>query len=341
MFNLLGNNQLTLALSNARVYGGTRFLDFPKNAFLITRLFSTRESASFESGIDQPKSFTLSYLINSCGLSREAAISASKKLSIKSPEDSDALLALLRNNGFSDDHLSKMFFHSIGMPPPVFARMVSVYLDILRSNLENCIIPVYNYLKSLLQTDKRVVNAMKRLAPLAFHTLRKQMPINVAILKKCGVRESNISFMVAAQPKCLMMGTNMFAELVNRVIEMGINTSKLTFVQAILVLRSMNKSTWEHKEEVYRRWGWSKCDIHMAFSIHPICMSLSEKNIMSTMEFLVNEMSCQPTAIVRYPIVLCFSLEKRIMPRCRVVRILSLNSSLDFGYKIVVIFQLS
>ena len=43
------------------------------------------------------------------------------------------------------------------------------------------------------------------------------------------------------------------------------------------------------------------------------------------MDFLVNKMGQEPAAIVRYQSVLYPSLEKKIIPRCSVVKVLQMN----------------
>ncbi|PSR86044.1 Transcription termination factor like [Actinidia chinensis var. chinensis] len=54
-------------------------------------------------------------------------------------------------------------------------------------------------------------------------------------------------------------------------------------------------------------------------------MGLSEKKIASGMDFLVNRMGFKPAEIGRYPIVLSYSLDRRIIPRCCVIRVLLLK----------------
>ncbi|KAF2322040.1 hypothetical protein GH714_005963 [Hevea brasiliensis] len=54
-------------------------------------------------------------------------------------------------------------------------------------------------------------------------------------------------------------------------------------------------------------------------------MALSEKKVMGTMDFLVCKMGWQPAAVTRVPNILGHSLEKRIIPRCSVVRVLLLK----------------
>lgn len=58
-------------------------------------------------------------------------------------------------------------------------------------------------------------------------------------------------------------------------------------------------------------------------------MILSQKKIMQTMDFLVNKMGWSAAMIPTYPIILCFSLEKRIIPRCCVVKVLMSKGLID------------
>ncbi|KAJ7965044.1 Transcription termination factor like [Quillaja saponaria] len=108
--------------------------------------------------------------------------------------------------------------------------------------------------------------------------------------------------------------------------EMGFIHMKSEFVLAIQVFAKLNKSRrWEYKLQVYEKWRWSKDVTLLAFKKHPICMLLSEDKITKSMNFLVNEMGWPSEAIARYPLILFFSLEKRIVPRCSVVQVLKLK----------------
>ena len=57
---------------------------------------------------DAKRSFTVSYLINSCGLSPEIANSVSEKVNFPNPTRPDSVLSLLRDHGFANLHISKL-----------------------------------------------------------------------------------------------------------------------------------------------------------------------------------------------------------------------------------------
>ncbi|CAA3025582.1 Hypothetical predicted protein [Olea europaea subsp. europaea] len=53
-------------------------------------------------------SYTISYLINSCGLSKEKAIFASEKVHFGSPKKPNSVLTLLKKHGFSKTHIANL-----------------------------------------------------------------------------------------------------------------------------------------------------------------------------------------------------------------------------------------
>ncbi|KAF9591446.1 hypothetical protein IFM89_004144 [Coptis chinensis] len=71
-----------------------------------------------------------------------------------------------------------------------------------------------------------------------------------------------------------------------------------------------------------------------------MCMGISEKNIMSTMEFLVNKMGYDPLLISKTPVVLLYSLEKRTIPRLSVIRALISNGIVVEDYKLATLLHL-
>ena len=115
-------------------------------------------------------------------------------------------------------------------------------------------------------------------------------------------------------------------EAVNKVKEIGFDPMKTAFVIAIHAVIKQPKP--ESKLELYKRWGWSKDIALLAFKREPHCMLLSEEKITKAMDFFVNKMGRSAADIARYPLVLSFSLEKRIIPRCSVFQILLAKGSL-------------
>ncbi|XP_028089580.1 uncharacterized protein LOC114289933 [Camellia sinensis] len=92
---------------------------------------------------------------------------------------------------------------------------------------------------------------------------------------------------------------------------MGFNPCKLNFVLAIHLLKSISKSTWGKKVEVYKKWGWSGDEILEAFGKHPLFIIVSENKIMRVVDFFVNKIGWESSLIARKPVLVSLSLEKR------------------------------
>ncbi|XP_059625741.1 transcription termination factor MTERF8, chloroplastic-like [Cornus florida] len=290
-------------------------------------------------------SYTVSYLINSCGLSPETAISASEKLHFETPEKPDSVIRLLRNHGFSKTQIAILvrkrpvlllahpektilpkleFFQSIGVSRTDLARTLSLDPTLLTRSLENQIVPNYNFLKSVLQSNQKVVAAMRRTSWLFLQDHTKNLVPNIAVLRELGVPESCIILLLAHYPEAILQKHEQFSEIVTEVKKMGFDPLKSTFVLALHAISGKGSELrWNRCYEAYKKWGWSKDDILSAFRKHPHCMILSEKKITAAMDFFVNNMGWQSTMIARCPVVLFFSLEKRIIPRCSVIQVLS------------------
>ncbi|KAF2300285.1 hypothetical protein GH714_011414 [Hevea brasiliensis] len=140
--------------------------------------------------------------------------------------------------------------------------------------------------------------------------------------------QSSISFLVTYHPLIVCLKAFNFAEGVKKVVQTGFDPSKPTFVRALQILLGSSQKTWEHKIEAYRRWGLSEEEISSIFRKSPLSIGLSEKKIMCNMNFLVCKMGWQPAAVARVPVVLCYGLQTRIMPRCSVIRVLLLKGSI-------------
>lgn len=68
-----------------------------------------RLTSSAEDNIQQKHSFTMSYLINSCGLSPHNAMIASEKVHFDTSDRPDAVLSLLKEHRCDTNHISKIF----------------------------------------------------------------------------------------------------------------------------------------------------------------------------------------------------------------------------------------
>ncbi|XP_031271490.1 transcription termination factor MTERF15, mitochondrial-like [Pistacia vera] len=300
---------------------------------------------SFSTNIEQVKkehSFTASYLINSCGLSPEKAKSVSKRIKLQSTEQPDSVLKVLRNHGFTAAHITKLvrmrpslllanpersilpkfeFFKSLGITDAELASVCSSTPAILGHSLENLLIPNYKFLKSVLLSDANVIKSFRKKSWLFQQDLAKNVSPKLTVLRELGMPEPFIALILTCFASIVLQKFEKFDQNVKKVIELGFDPQKCGFIHAMQVFAAMSQSTWEQKLNVFRGWGWSDKDIMLVFRKCPNCMNTSE-SIMNAMDFLVNKMGWQSTDIALYPDVFLLSLEKRVIPRCLVIKVL-------------------
>ncbi|XP_034199199.1 transcription termination factor MTERF6, chloroplastic/mitochondrial-like [Prunus dulcis] len=300
--------------------------------------------------------FTVAYLINSCGLSPEGAILSSKWVELQSSQGADSVLALLSKYGLSETQISKVvrsrptilvadpekilspkleFFSSVVVSREDLARILCFNPHLLLRSLENQIIPTYNFLRSLI-SEENVVSVLKRSSWIFRENRRKNVVPNIELLRELGMPQSCIALLVAHNTEVLIHKHEKFAAAVEEVKAMEFDMKKSTFVLALRALcGESSKSIWNRSREIYKRsWGWSDNDVVSAFRKNPQCMTMSEKKIMEVMDFFVNKMGYSSGVIATYPLVLCFSLEKRIIPRCSVVKVLLLKGLIDEDFSL-------
>lgn len=318
-------------------HSNARFFTIPLTPSLL-RSFSSKVEAN-------QSDFTLSYLVESCGLSPEAALLASQKVHLHSSKKPDSVLALLTEYGFSKPQISNVirkrplfllanpndtllpklqFLRSIGMSSSDLTRILTTDATILTRSLEKQIIPSYNFLKSVLLSDEKVIAALKRTSWIVLEDHSKKLVPKLSVLREMGVPESCIALLLAHFPETLILKNEHFTNIVQEIKEMGFDPTKSMFVLAVHVMAG-NKSIYNRCRSVYERLGWSEDEIVMAFRKHPNSMLLSEDKIMKTMDFLVNKMGWPSGMIAKCPAVLFYNLEKRIKPRCSVVQVLRLK----------------
>ncbi|MBA0849974.1 hypothetical protein Goshw_023592, partial [Gossypium schwendimanii] len=203
---------------------------------------------------------------------------------------------------------------------PELAKLLSSNPLLLKSSLKKQIIPSFNLLRNLFQSNDKTIKAIKRFdGILVYHAY---VFSNMKVLRGIGVPESNI-LMMFSNPPALLCNPVRLKEIVEEAKRMGFDSLTKKFVHVVIALSSMSKSTLEKKFDVYRRWGWSDQEIREAFQRYPSCITASEDKIMAIMDFLVNKMGYRSNLVAKQASILSQSFEKRIVPRALFARELS------------------
>ncbi|XP_004516317.1 transcription termination factor MTERF15, mitochondrial-like [Cicer arietinum] len=340
----------------------TRFIHRTLNSSVISQhafsLFFNYRYFSVESvpntNNHKGDTFTLSTLVNSCGLSPETALKLSKRLQIKNPNSPNDVTQLLKTYGFSDSQLCSYvkkhplvllsdpkktllpklkFFHSIGVSTTDLPKILIGNTSFLSKSLEKTLIPRYEIIRSLVRNDEEVVSTLKH-GSWNLHCVWvvNDAVQNIEVLKQLGVPQGSISLLVSNFPSVAFAKHSKFVEAVNSVKEMGFDPLKSKFVLAVQVIAKMDKETWESRFKIFEKFGCSRDICLSAFQKEPQYMMISEKKLMKTLNFLVKDVGFKPEDIMRRPGILNRNLEKTIIPRWAVLQILKSKGLIKSGF---------
>ncbi|WCJ18870.1 Mitochondrial transcription termination factor family protein [Euphorbia peplus] len=317
-------------------------------------IFPPLSIASFSTS-STPKISVFDYLLNHHHFSPESASKVSSLSStnyLNKPQNADSVLNFLKQNGFEKNHLETLlqnapwilsanldriikpkitFFQALGFRSADLAVIVSASPLILRSNVDKLGLSVFR-LKNILGPD---VDVCKFLQYSGHRRLRARacfgttlMP-NVKYLKSCGICPLQIVKLGCASPSILFTNPDKFKDFVQRVDEMGVDRKSEMFIYAVRVVSCMSRKNWELKLKLFRDLGFSERNISNVFAAAPLAFGISERKIKEVTQLLLSVEGLSISDIVCNPVLLSYSVDKRLKPRLRVLKALENQNFLD------------
>ncbi|MCH93082.1 mTERF protein, partial [Trifolium medium] len=137
---------------------------------------------------------------------------------------------------------------------------------VLSPSLENHIVPTYELLYRLLQSDKETIDVVIH-NPYLLSNCR--VPHNITLLVENGVKDSTIGRLLRTHSRALDTKKTYMLKLVKELKDLGFNPSKTTFGIALEAKQSVNKTLWKEKVDAFKKWGWSDEDVIEAFRRNP------------------------------------------------------------------------
>ncbi|XP_062115999.1 transcription termination factor MTEF1, chloroplastic-like isoform X2 [Humulus lupulus] len=179
----------------------------------------TRPMSEMSSSIDR-QSFTVSYLQNSCGLSQNSAIAASKKLLFENSEQPDLVLELLRTQGLTQSQIEKIivtrpqlleadvedtlrpkmeFLESLGFSGASMVKLVTKDPRMLDCDVVESV----QLFRSHGFSDEQIRALTMKLPSLHFCNTNKTAKPKLEFLKSMGFTDEDIARIVSSEPYIL------------------------------------------------------------------------------------------------------------------------------------------
>ncbi|CAH8256160.1 unnamed protein product [Arabidopsis lyrata] len=248
------------------------------------------------------------------------------------------------------------FLQSRGASSSELTEIVSKVPRILGKRGHKTISRYYDTVKEIVEADKS--SKFEKLCHSLPQGSKQENNIrrNVLVLRELGVPQ-RLLFSLLISDNGHVCGKKRFEESLNKVVEMGFDPTTASFVRALHVIQGFSDKTIEEKVNLYKRLGFDVGDVWEMFKKFPTFLGLSEKKIANSIEtfvslrftrdeivvmvkrfppcigcsaesvkkkteFLVKKMNWPLKAVASFPQVIGYSLEKRTVPRCNVIKVL-------------------
>uniref|UniRef100_A0A1D1YL01 ATP-dependent Clp protease ATP-binding subunit ClpX n=1 Tax=Anthurium amnicola TaxID=1678845 RepID=A0A1D1YL01_9ARAE len=288
--------------------------------------------------------FMVEYLVSACELSRAEAVKVSSHLAhVRSTEKPDAVLRLMKQQGLGGAQIRRLLlFHptilvadvektlepkigallEAGFSGPELAHLISssgISLP-LRSVLHRI-----GFWRDLLGSNQNLLKALHKNCGLLKLRLEEKVIPTLSFLRSLGVSGENIGTILMGSPFLLTCSLKRVKAVTQQVESLGISPGSRMFVVALCKVSGNSQSTLDGKIKFLRSFGWSQAELISAFRAFPCIISISQKKIQTTMDFLLKEAGCSPSYVASRTVLFGLSLQRRLRPRFHVVQSLKIK----------------
>ncbi|XP_027772544.1 uncharacterized protein LOC107015772 isoform X1 [Solanum pennellii] len=285
------------------------------------------------------------FLIKSLGFSRyEANVVAAKLNSVKAPKNPDLVIKFFQEMGLERTEIKKLvsitprlLFSDVNRTlKPKFqclrevrvsgSDLVDLFLadgkalysavgSHLRSNLD--------FLRKLVSNEETLVKLIKRSPYLLAVNGPKIFEPKILLLQKSGFSDAQIEKLILQKPRILQQKFEWLEKILHKAEkDLQISPTSGMFMYGVLAVIALGKSTVENKMGVFRSCGWCDQDIMTVFRKQPLCLAMSEARILRALDVFTRVIGCKPEYLISNPALLMLSLDKRVIPRNQVLKVL-------------------
>ncbi|CAL5046917.1 unnamed protein product [Urochloa decumbens] len=288
-----------------------------------------------------PKPFAVEdYLVASCGLSRAQALRVSKKIShLKSPSKPDAVLAFLASLGVPRADIATLVacdprFLCCSVEKTLAPRVAELTsLGLSRSEIARFIpIALYSFRRcSLSRTvsfwlpifgSDKLLDGLRNNAGIFSIDFQKVAKPNLDFLQQCGVSAREIAGANVYSSRLLSMKPEYLREAAERVEALGIKRNSPMFRHGLCLVAFMSKHDVAKKMGMLKKVGFSQHHVLMIVKKAPLVLGASEDKIRRVVDFWTREVGLDAQYIAQRPALIMYSLERRLLPRHRLLSVL-------------------
>ncbi|XP_021723264.1 transcription termination factor MTERF9, chloroplastic-like [Chenopodium quinoa] len=312
-----------------------------------------RISTSSSSNEGNISSFA-NFLVDKLGFSNHQSLSTSASLACRRGiggaklvadfnrvEEAESVIQFLKQIGFQQSDIRKLVCHEprillsrvrqtlkpkikvlndLGLSESDLVQAILKNPSIVRQNLG----PAIHAFRTVLGSDENVVRVINISNRVTFSKAAKYLIPNVEMLQSnWGISGDELKKLVFHRPSIYCMETNSFRNLLIRVEEkLGISRNSVMFVYGIQCVAVCSDKNIYDKCEVFKSFGWTQFDVMELIRRNPLCLTSKEERIKERLDFLINQLGYKPDYLASQSSFFTCSIEKRLLPRHRVLQVL-------------------
>lgn len=256
-----------------------------KKASIFSPVHGFRSSEM--SCLAHPYSPTVSYLQNSCGLSQESAISASKKLDLKNTENADSFLNMMRIHGVTETHLKKIvearptllladledkirpnleLFESLGISGYSLAQMLCKEPSVLISKAHEFV----EFFRARGLTDEQISLVATKCPSLCKSNPGENFGPKIEFLSSVGLNDEDVKTILSSSPSILQASLETKLVPFGRVLSRVLGPEVLKCPNVWRFVRRYNfTKLFEPNVSLLRSRGVSEPSISAIFKAYP------------------------------------------------------------------------
>ncbi|XP_074311955.1 uncharacterized protein LOC141647599 [Silene latifolia] len=291
------------------------------------------------------------YLVESLGFSHKQALSVSTKFLKYNKvnqshflETANSVVNLFKKHGFDDTHLRKIvskqprllscnaestlfpkfnFLQEQGFSESDIIRVISANPTILDFSVDSSILPAFQILRQVMGCHTYVITVLSKIGVRRICTIVKNLLPNVALLGSYGIPIEFIRKHLVRHPGHYMRIPQVFKDVTIRVEDkLGITRDSMAFLYGIDLMCELTEEGILSKYRIFESFGWTQSEIKTFVMKNPSCFAYSDERIKKRLDFLMNELQLEPAYLITQSSFFTCSLEKRILPRHKILLIL-------------------
>ncbi|XP_054820670.1 transcription termination factor MTERF2, chloroplastic-like [Prosopis cineraria] len=285
----------------------------------------------------------IDYLNTNIKLSKAQSVYISKRLSqARCPQHPWTVLNYLKQTGLSESQILSMigcqpqilfssisetlkpkieYFQLLGFQGSELSKLLSKNAKLLVCSLNKTLVPSVEAFRRIINEEKDLIKLLHRNGNWMIPNHQKVLR-NAAFLQSCGIVGSQLSFLLATEGRLFVQQESLLQNHVSRAVNMGFSINSRMFVYALRVISSLSIVKLDRKLELIQSCGFSKDETMRIFRRSPPLLHQSEKRLKFGIGVCLDKIMVPRSLLVNNPVILMLSMEKRVIPRWRVLQLL-------------------